>query len=175
MTFEVNGSRSWEKNTKRSWNHGSGVACLFPFPANNGVSSSTWPLIMLAGKKGTRDMVKRIGLSRPFYVIAWRTSVMGSDGRVASGEYTWDSGWWSFWHVLDWVPVKATCEKRVWFACVCPSSALHTYIPTSKMICSQVLQRMCSVGYTRISPFVPTFYLAIQLGTLLQWDIHLRR
>ena len=34
-----------------NWNHGSGVACFFPFPANNEVSSSTRPLMIFGGKE----------------------------------------------------------------------------------------------------------------------------
>ena len=39
-----------------NWNHGSGVACFFPFPGNNGVSSSTWRLMVR--KKEIRNTPK---------------------------------------------------------------------------------------------------------------------
>ena len=51
MTFDVKGSASIRNNTMVNWNHGSGVACFFPFPANNGVSSSTRLLMILVVRK----------------------------------------------------------------------------------------------------------------------------
>ena len=54
MTYEVKFSASRRNNTIVNWNNGSGVACFFPFLANNGVSSesSTWPLMV---RKETRN------------------------------------------------------------------------------------------------------------------------
>ena len=118
-----------------SWDHGSGVACFFPFPVNKGVSSSTWVLmVMFARKKEIRNKRKRSDRKVHFMRLLDVCHSPESEGRYF---FIWGCECWKRLPTRLGLSTEATCtwgtygEKRQ-APLVSPVMAVERWVLSSK-------------------------------------------